>query len=190
MDSGRARQLLEAERERLDRWYDELLAEQVTDRSDPGAGTEQSTIDQHLADQASDLEAQERVASLIATAHEARDELEDAFRRLEQGRYGRCLSCDEPIPDERLEAVPATRFCREHQGFWEGEPRGLRAPGGPRSGESGAGLDALMRELAAHHGDLPVGDEDLSSGPEQAAMHVDTSLRGPIRDSSSKRRDG
>ena len=41
--------------------------------------------------------------------------MERALRRLDDGTYGRCEVCQEPIADERLAAQPATRFCVRHQ---------------------------------------------------------------------------
>ena len=38
-------------------------------------------------------------------------QLEDALARLDDGDYGRCESCGQPINPERLEALPATTFC-------------------------------------------------------------------------------
>jgi RNA polymerase-binding transcription factor DksA len=38
-----------------------------------------------------------------------------ALVRLDRGSYGRCEACGRQIPDERLSAVPAARFCFEHQ---------------------------------------------------------------------------
>jgi len=45
------------------------------------------------------------------SAVEAIEEFESALVRLENGRYGTCESCREPIPIERLEVLPQTRFC-------------------------------------------------------------------------------
>lgn len=45
------------------------------------------------------------------SAVEAIEELEDAFVRLADGRYGTCQSCDRPIPVERFEEIAHTRFC-------------------------------------------------------------------------------
>jgi hypothetical protein len=45
------------------------------------------------------------------SAVEAIEEFTDALVRLENGRYGSCESCGRPIPIERLEAIPQTRFC-------------------------------------------------------------------------------
>jgi RNA polymerase-binding transcription factor DksA len=45
------------------------------------------------------------------------DDIEHALRRLEDGSYGVCDVCGEPIGDDRLEAVPAARVCVRHQGL-------------------------------------------------------------------------
>ena len=41
--------------------------------------------------------------------------MQRAFVRLDRGTYGRCEACGAEIPDDRLLAVPAARFCLEHQ---------------------------------------------------------------------------
>ena len=38
-------------------------------------------------------------------------EIADALHRLDQGNYGVCLSCEEPISPKRLDAVPWARYC-------------------------------------------------------------------------------
>jgi DnaK suppressor protein len=43
------------------------------------------------------------------------DQVERAMERLDEGTYGRCEACGGDIGDERLTAVPATRFCLDHQ---------------------------------------------------------------------------
>jgi DnaK suppressor protein len=48
--------------------------------------------------------AVDRVSEAIAEA-------EHALERLEHGDYGVCEICDRPIPFERLEALPPTRYC-------------------------------------------------------------------------------
>jgi RNA polymerase-binding transcription factor DksA len=39
------------------------------------------------------------------------EELEDALERLDQGNYGKCESCGQPIDPARLQALPQTRLC-------------------------------------------------------------------------------
>jgi DnaK suppressor protein len=41
------------------------------------------------------------------------EQLEDALERLDEGTYGRCESCGQPIDPARLDALPGTRLCIE-----------------------------------------------------------------------------
>jgi DnaK suppressor protein len=38
-------------------------------------------------------------------------EIGDALERIEQGSYGTCMDCEEPISVKRLDAVPWARYC-------------------------------------------------------------------------------
>jgi DnaK suppressor protein len=38
-------------------------------------------------------------------------EISDALLRIDNGTYGVCLECDEPISTKRLDAVPWARYC-------------------------------------------------------------------------------
>ena len=40
-------------------------------------------------------------------------EMERALERIKTGRYGICVSCDEPIAEARLKALPWARICIE-----------------------------------------------------------------------------
>jgi RNA polymerase-binding transcription factor DksA len=39
------------------------------------------------------------------------EEIDAAFARVRDRTYGACLGCSKPIPVERLEILPYTRFC-------------------------------------------------------------------------------
>jgi DnaK suppressor protein len=41
--------------------------------------------------------------------------IDTALQRLRSGRYGICEECEEPISQNRLEAVPWTRYCIQCQ---------------------------------------------------------------------------
>lgn len=45
------------------------------------------------------------------------DDVEHALQRLEDGTYGTCERCGEPIDEARLRSLPATRICADH-GSW------------------------------------------------------------------------
>lgn len=65
-----------------------------------------------LASDAS-VDAAERQAARLAASHasEVCQQARDALAALDDGSYGRCVGCDQPIPFERLEALPLTHSC-------------------------------------------------------------------------------
>ena len=40
--------------------------------------------------------------------------VDHALAKMDEGTYGRCETCQQPIAEPRLEAMPATRYCIEH----------------------------------------------------------------------------
>jgi DnaK suppressor protein len=54
-------------------------------------------------------------------------QVRDALRRIDEGSYGRCSVDGGPIDEKRLQAVPWTLYCRQHQQQIE-ERRSLRTP--------------------------------------------------------------
>ncbi len=46
-------------------------------------------------------------------------EIEAALVRIGEGNYGRCLQCGRTIEEARLDAVPWTSYCAEHQKLHE-----------------------------------------------------------------------
>jgi DnaK suppressor protein len=109
VDPERARELLARERLRIE----EALARR---RREPDE--ELSHLDQHPADEASELFEEERDEGLAERLQEQLAAIERAERRLEEGTYGLSIDTGEPIPDERLEAVPwAERTAQEQQRF-------------------------------------------------------------------------
>jgi DnaK suppressor protein len=125
MTKAKARKRLEEERARLESVRDGLLREE----SDADASAELSNVDQHPGDQGSDTFEHEKNQSLLEQVNDELLQIEAAFQRLEQGTYGTCQACGRKIADERLEALPATRFCVADQAKAERELGlpGLRA---------------------------------------------------------------
>ena len=120
MDDAKARTLLEQERTRLQGIRDGLQREQEEATSETGG--ELSSFDQHPGDSGTETFEKEKNVSLLDQVEDELVEIEAAFGRLERGEYGRCQACGRPIGDERLEAMPATRFCVEDQAKAEREP--------------------------------------------------------------------
>jgi DnaK suppressor protein len=119
MDKATARRLLEQERTRLEGIRDDLQRDQEDSTSDTGG--ELSSFDQHPGDSGTETFEMEKNVSLLDQVEDELGEIEAAFQRLERGDYGRCQACGRPIGDERLEAMPATRFCVEDQARAERE---------------------------------------------------------------------
>ncbi len=53
-------------------------------------------------------------------------QVDDALDRLDEGTYGVCESCGLEIAEERLQAMPFTRLCRDCQQEQEKEAKSLR----------------------------------------------------------------
>jgi RNA polymerase-binding transcription factor DksA len=63
------------------------------------------------ADVGSRAEAREQQLTLAASIRARRDQVGAALQRLDDGTYGRCATCGEAIPAERLEACPWVTEC-------------------------------------------------------------------------------
>jgi DnaK suppressor protein len=113
MDDDKARQLLDDERARLGGLLRRM--------DDPGGDgqedslSELTTVDQHPADVGSETFERTKNLSVQEDVEGRLEDIARALAKLDAGTYGTCEACGEPIPDERLEAVPAARFCVEHQ---------------------------------------------------------------------------
>jgi DnaK suppressor protein len=110
MDPERARELLSRERARI-----EGQIARLRERADPDARRDVT----HPADEASDLFEEERDEGLAADLAEELAAVERAERRLEEGGYGLSIESGEPIPDERLEAIPHAERTAEEQTRFE-----------------------------------------------------------------------
>jgi DnaK suppressor protein len=104
MDPDRARELLAGERKRIEQALARLGHQDTgepADEEDPG-------------NLASDLYQDELDEGLADDLREDLAALERAEARLAAGTYGRSIESGEPIPDERLEALPtAARTVEE-----------------------------------------------------------------------------
>jgi DnaK suppressor protein len=110
MDTERARDLLARERRRIVQGLGGL---------EPQETDEPTTTDEHMADQASGLYNNELDEGLSDDLRVALAALERAERRLAAGTYGLSIESGEPIPDERLEAVPTAERTAEEQTRFE-----------------------------------------------------------------------
>lgn len=119
MDPVRAGQLLGGEHARLDHLREDLSNE-LNGQTETDSVSELTEVDQHAADLGSETFEREKDFSMLQLIESQLDDVDRALRRLEEGSYGRCEVCNAIIPDDRLEAVPATRFCHVHEVQAEG----------------------------------------------------------------------
>lgn len=45
------------------------------------------------------------------TEEEIREQVHEALQRIDEGEFGKCEDCGQPIATERLDAIPYTAFC-------------------------------------------------------------------------------
>jgi RNA polymerase-binding transcription factor len=106
VNQDRARELLAAERRRIERALATL---------ERGDSDELSQVDQHLADTGSELFEAERDRGITERLKAELAAVERAERRLAEGTYGLSIESGEPIPDQRLDAIPTAERTVEEQ---------------------------------------------------------------------------
>ena len=112
MSPERARELLAAERERIER--------SLADLGEP-IGTDELASQDEPADQGSVLYERELEEGLLEGLRRELEALGRAEARLAAGTYGLSVESGEPIPDDRLEAFPlAERTVEEERRFKSG----------------------------------------------------------------------
>lgn len=75
---------------------------------------ELSTVDNHPADLATEVYERGKDLALIEHNELQLTRIEAALRKMDEGNYGICATCGEPISYERLQAIPETAYCKEH----------------------------------------------------------------------------
>ncbi len=106
MDADRARQLLAQERERVEQAIAGLETadrEAESEQSEPGEGGSETLYQKEL-DTGLAVDLAEQLAAVGR-----------AEARLDAGTYGLSVESGEPIPDERLEALPTAERTVEEQ---------------------------------------------------------------------------
>ena len=102
---------------------EQALAEQTItgtkSAEDPDAGTDRSEItgadENHPADAGTDLFLREADMALVGNAGAILDKIDRALAKIAEGTYGLSDLSGEPIPIERLEAVPYATVTTEEQ---------------------------------------------------------------------------
>jgi DnaK suppressor protein len=105
MDADRAHELLAAERARIERALARLRREEDGEPAD----------EFDAANLASDLYPEELDEGLADDLREQLAAVERAEQRLAAGTFGLSIESGQPIPDERLEAIPTAELTAEEE---------------------------------------------------------------------------
>jgi RNA polymerase-binding transcription factor DksA len=114
------------ERERIEARLDARLEELKRTRlamhreSDGMRGSEFAHVDNHPGDLGTETHEEELDETADIFFEEEERRIAEARRALAEGRYGICVDCHQPIPPERLRAVPEAVRCLQDQRLFEG----------------------------------------------------------------------
>jgi DnaK suppressor protein len=99
------RERLEEERGELRKQLDDLGAYSDAE------GIMDPELDEGFADAGQAAAERSNLLTLVRSLRDTLQNVDHALERMEAGTYGTCERCRQPIPDERLEALPAARLC-------------------------------------------------------------------------------
>ncbi|MGF1453324.1 MAG: TraR/DksA family transcriptional regulator [Opitutales bacterium] len=108
----------------------ELHSHDTLRRSSKDDSGDLSGYGQHMADAGTDAFDRDFALSLVSSEQDALNEIEDALDRIFDGTYGQCEITGEQISEERLEAVPFTRYSVVGQRQLESSRRLQKQRGG------------------------------------------------------------
>ncbi|MBL7157617.1 MAG: TraR/DksA C4-type zinc finger protein [Candidatus Omnitrophica bacterium] len=91
------------------------LTNETLKKSQREASGDLSGYAYHMADMASDVYERDLLLKLASGERELLFKIDEALRRIEEGKYGSCASCDKKISKTRLRAISHTIYCRECQ---------------------------------------------------------------------------
>ena len=103
------RQLLITERVKLAEEIKTIAREASTSPRDASGDLSAYTV--HMADMAADTYDRELSMNIASSEQELLYQIDDALKRLDDGSYGVCQQCNQPIAMSRLKAVPYASMC-------------------------------------------------------------------------------
>jgi len=103
------RQLLITERVKLASEIKSIAQE--ASKSPREASGDLSAYTIHMADMAADTYERELSMNIVSSEQEILYQIDDALKRLDDGSFGICQQCNQPITMSRLKAVPYASLC-------------------------------------------------------------------------------
>jgi DnaK suppressor protein len=105
LDMTSVKDALTEERERIVHQMIELGA------TDTGELTGEVDYGDGFADAGAATAERTEVLVVVESLKSQLDDIDAAFARIEQGKYGICISCEKEIPAARLEYRPSSVYC-------------------------------------------------------------------------------
>jgi DnaK suppressor protein len=102
------RSRLEEERDRIAVGISDTREQML---SNEGPNVESAAYGNHLADEATETFEDQKILALETHQRGLLAEIEQALQRMDDGTYGQCADCGQPIAPERLEALPWASLC-------------------------------------------------------------------------------
>ena len=93
---------------------DDLRAEIESQGAEPDSDDVTFVEDAGFSDRSHRTEERSRVISLVRALRSNLHDVDRALSRIDDGTYGNCERCGDPISSERLEAIPWAALCIEH----------------------------------------------------------------------------
>jgi RNA polymerase-binding protein DksA len=121
-DTGHFKKLLEAARKKIAGDLAHLEKDSLN-LSQRDASGDLSGYSIHIADMATDNFDREFNLGLASNEQELLNQIDEALRKIDEGRFGICDVCSKPITQKRLIAVPYARFCIKCQAEEEKKKR-------------------------------------------------------------------
>jgi DnaK suppressor protein len=93
----------------------DAMESQALKKSRQDASGDLSNMPIHMADIGSDNFEQEFTLGLIENEEGMLEAIDGALERIDEGTFGKCETCEKPIPKDRLKAIPHANLCIECQ---------------------------------------------------------------------------
>jgi RNA polymerase-binding transcription factor DksA len=119
VDTTRMKGMLEGELLRLERELATVGRKNPDNPGDWEASAAASDLDILQSDEnevADQIEQYEENVAILGDLEPQLNDVKRALEKIENGTYGLCETCNEPIESERLEANPSARTCVKHMG--------------------------------------------------------------------------
>jgi len=104
------KKLLLKERERITGEVSHLSENALSTSQRDSAG-DLSGYSMHMADVGTDTFQRDFDLGLVLKEQEILYQIDEALQMIEDGSYGKCIKCGEPIKESRLKAVPFAKLC-------------------------------------------------------------------------------